>query len=452
MGLPVGTPAGESVPPARESTSPAQRSIGQRVRAAIDVLEESARRGEQRGLGWPIYAGRVIVNVLLRAWDRCPQQAASLAFQTALSIVPMIAIALALLRATGEFEAESTLVAFLAREVLPSASRDDIASHLLSFAGNMSFQATGLVGMGTTMLLAFLMYRAVETIFNDIWRVERRRKLGQLFVTFYAMVTMVPALFAISLYHAARHGLTEGVLGSLYGLAASFTGLLMANKMLPATRVRWSAAAAGALFTALSFEVAKHGFQLYVAKVAFASYAGVYGALGLVPILLLWIYYTWLVVLLGAEIAHGVQNLHHLEGVARRGGERTRTDRLSGQVGARFLCAIVAEWRAGGRATTRAALADRFGVSEDLADQVLRRLRVGGLVLEIDGDATGYLPARPPADVTLDEVLAVFRGADVAAPRPPGAPASRLDVVLAEVDEATRGRARGVTIDELARG
>jgi membrane protein len=450
-------PAGPGSRKPGESTTPllpvtpgsANRSLTERLRSAIDsqhdIVQEKAR--------WRrvAYAARVIVQVVKQwARDRCPQQAAAMAFSTALSIVPLFAIALALLRATGEFEAQSTMVNFLAREVLPSMGRDEIAAALLKFSGNMSLETAGLFGMLTTLILSFVMYVGVEQIFNDIWRVERRRSYGQQFLMFYALVTMVPSLFAISLVYAARSGITGGTLGSIVALAASFSALLLANKLLPATRVRWGPAAVGALVSALLFEAAKQAFQLYVAKVAFQSYSGVYGTLGLVPILLVWIYYSWLVVLLGAEIAHTVQNLHHLEGADRR-TDRDGPSQVSGLVATRMLCAIAERYRSGGRATPRDELRFRFGLTEETAERVLRRLREGGLVVEIDGDTTGYLPARPAGDITLADVLALFRGADVSNRPAPGAPPSRLDEVLADLDEAQRARAKAVTIEELSR-
>lgn len=447
-------PAGPTSRKAGESTTPlipvapASKSLTDRLRSAIDSLHEVAQtQSRWRRLA---YAARVMVQVVRRwARDCCPQQAASLAFSTALSVVPLFAIALALLRAGGEFEAQSTMVNFLAREVLPSMGRDEIAGHLLKFSGNMSLETAGLFGMATTLVLSFVMYVGVEQIFNDIWRVERRRSYGQQFLMFYAVVTIVPSLLAVSLLYAARTGITGGPLGSLVALAASFLALLFANKLLPATRVRWGPAAVGAMVSALLFEAAKQAFQLYVAKVAFQSYAGVYGALGLVPILLVWIYYSWLVVLLGAEIAHIVQNLHHLEGAERRSGDREELARVSGLAATRMLCAIAERYRAGGRATPRDALVERFGVSEDTCERVLRRLREGGLVLEIDGDTCGYLPARPTADITLADVLALFRGADVSGRPGPGAPLSKLDRILAELDDAQRARAKAVSIEEL---
>jgi membrane protein len=412
------------------------------------LAEQAKKRDLRRGLRAPLYLARVVVQVI-RQWarDRCPQQAASLAFQTALSIVPVIAVALALLRAAGEFAVESTLVDFLGREVLPQVSREDIAGYLVKFAGKMSMRTAGIAGVGTTLLLSFVMYSSVEKIYNDIWKIDRRRSLGQQFVVFYAVATIVPALLGVSVYQAARYGLTEGVLGDLGMLAATFGALFVANKLLPATRVRWGPAAVGALLSALAFEGAKKLFQLYVARVAFQSYAGIYGALALVPILLLWIYYSWLVVLLGAEVAHSVQNLHSLEGLDWRSGDRSGPDPVNGRTAARVVVAIVRRWRTEGRATERSDLMSRLGLDEGAIERLLHRLRARGLLLEIDGDTTGYLPARAPADVTLADVLDCFRGGDVALRD--GPTTERLDAVLDDIDEALRSKGASVTLEQL---
>ena len=429
------------------SRPPRPPTLRERIRHFIDAFTERARENQlRRGVALPLYVVRLGVQVV-RQWarDRCPQQAASLAFQTALSIVPVIAIALAILRATGEFEVESTLVDFISREVLPQFTRNDIAEHLINFAGKMSFQTAGLAGVATTLFLSYVMYASVEKIFNDVWRIERRRSLGQRFFVFHAVALYVPALMGLSLYHAARYGLTQGELGWLGALGSTFVALFLANKLLPATRVTLRAAAAGALLSAVAFELAKRAFQIYVARVAFQSYAGVYGALGLVPILLLWIYYSWLVVLLGAEVAHTVQNLHTLEGLGRRTADH-HANQVSGPVAARMLVAIAQSWRQGS-AIERGDLAARFGLSDEVAERLLARLREGGLVFEVDGDTTGYLPARPPREITLADVLDLFRGGDVAI-RPAGA--GRLDQILGELERTARDSSRAVTIDDLS--
>ena len=115
-------------------------------------------------------------------------------------------------------------------------------------------------------------------------------------------------------------------------------------------------------------------------------------------------------------------------------------------VAARLYCAVVEHWRRGGEALATEDLADRFDLGEDTVERIFRRLKDAKLVLEVEGDTEGYLPSRPPSEVTLAEVLAPFRGEDVT-----GAPKSRgkLDQTLAEIEAAVRDRARNVTIDEL---
>src|SRR3990172_3124320 len=131
-------------PPPEEDLAPGRRpgSVTAGIRRLADVV---ARASEPRSDGslrrralYPLYALRVLAQVV-RQWarDRCPQQAASLAYQSSLSIVPLIAIGLALLRAIGAAQAEAALVGILSRQVIP-VSRKEIADHLLERSRNLS--------------------------------------------------------------------------------------------------------------------------------------------------------------------------------------------------------------------------------------------------------------------------------------------------------------------------
>jgi membrane protein len=411
--------AGSARPYAPPRGGPPKTLTQKLMRVVDEAFHTTARRPDgsiNKRVFYPLYALRVLLQVV-RQWarDRCPQQAASLAFQSALSIVPLIAIALVLLRAFGAIEAQSALVDIISKQVLP-ISREEISKHLVGWADNMSDYGTvGVTGFFTMMVLSFIMFNSTESIFNDIWRSEKRRSLGQKLVVFYALVTIIPALMGISLYHAARYGLTSGFVGAFGALSATWVALVLANKLLPTAFVGWGPAAIGALFSALTFEASKHLFGLYLAHVAFQSYAGIYGTLGLLPALLVWIYYSWLVVLLGAEIAHAAQNLRQLERLDRRSRsgspENELLEKVNGLVAARFMCAVVEAWRKGQPPLGRDALAARFDVSEEVADRIVRRLRERHLLLEVDG--AGYLPARHPGEIHLADVLSAFRTSDV---------------------------------------
>jgi membrane protein len=416
-------------------------------------METDLRRPDGRvkkRLYVPLYALRVLIQVG-RQWarDRCPQQAAALAFQTALSLVPLIAIGLAILRATGGFEAEGALSQFIAQQVLP-ISREEISQHLLEWSKNVGVGTSGIFGIIAVVALGFLTASTVEKIWNDIWRAERSRSIGQRFVVFYALITIVPALMGVSLFHMARLGLTEGVAGALGALGATWLGLTFANKLLPMTRVEWRVAAIGGLVSAVLFELAKHLFQLYVAEIAFKKYAGIYGALGLLPIVLLWIYYTWVVVLFGAEVAYALQHLPELELYDRRARrlEHEVIDKVNGLVAARFMCTIVDGWRTGDP-PTREALSRRYHIAPEAAERIVRRLLERKLIVELDGDPPAFVPGRPPKDITLADVMAPFRGADVLTPAVRAQSTSLIDAALTRIENDRTQRLREISLEDL---
>ena len=137
---------------------------------------------------------------ILAQWarDKCPQQAAALAFQTALSLVPVTAIVFSLLRAFGSLDAESRLSQFVSEHIFPQMS--DVTDRIREFSGKVSIGALGGGGLLFTLITCYSLYSYVEKIFNDIWRVGERRTLIGKFLTFYAMVTLLPSLAAFSLY------------------------------------------------------------------------------------------------------------------------------------------------------------------------------------------------------------------------------------------------------------
>ena len=140
------------------------------------------------------------------------------------------------------------------------------------------------------------------------------------------------------------------------------------------------------------------------------SYSSVYGPLGLVPLVLVWIYTSWLLVLLGAEIAHALQNLRLLEAEDRR---QRDDEPINGLLAAQLLAAVAATHEVGGAGHPKERLVTEFGLTPDNVERVVARLKQRGLIGEVRGDINGYIPARPAATIHLDEVLAAFRSSDI---------------------------------------
>ena len=427
------------------------RGLRGRVRRIVRDVEERAKVTERRRAQIPAYALRITIQVL-RQWarDRCPQQAASLAFQTVLSIVPLLAVTLAVLRATGAMNAESMFVEYLSSEFIP-ISRVEIEHKLYEWSSNVTFETLGLIGLITTVLLAFIMINSLERVVNYIWRSERKRSVAQKFIVFYATATIGPFLIGTSLYQAAKYGLTSGPLGILLSFATAYGALFLANFVLPACPVRWSSAAIGALVSSILFEAAKYLFGAYVTGFAFAKYSGMYGALAVAPLWLLWIYYCWLTLLLGVEVAHAAQNLHLLERADRRGTlslENELLNRVNGVVAARVMVAIAQSYATGQKVVSRRALETRFDLSSEVLGRITQRLKSRDLIIEVQGDHHGFIPARPPHEISLAQVLRAFRGDDVTAKESSTSP-ERLSEVLRQLDADTQQKTGAIFLDQL---
>ncbi len=390
-----------------------------------------------------VFIYRLAVRILAQwARDKCPQQAAALAFQTALSLVPVTAIAFSILRSVGSLDAESHLLQFFSEHVFPQLP--DVADRIQEFAGKVSIGALGGGGLIFTIVTCYFLYSYVERIFNDIWRVAQRRTLIGKFLTFYAMVTLLPTLAGFSLYWSGRLIESDGVSRFFMPFLIEMTALVLMNKLLPRTNVNWRAALAGATATALVLEAMKILFVRFAERMLLRSYSSVYGPLGLVPLALLWLYASWLVVLLGAEIAHALQNLRLLEAEDRR---QRDDEPINGLLAAQLLASVAATHEAGGAGHSQERLVTEFGLTPHNVDRIVTRLKARGLIADVRGDINGYIPGRAASTIPVDEVLSAFRSTDIELAEGTTSPA--LQDLVQDLDESRRRRIAGLTIADL---
>src|SRR5215471_12961553 len=161
-----------------------RRTLGQiRIFLATNPYTAAATARLSRRARLAIFLYRLALRILAQwARDKCPQQAAALAFQTALSLVPVTAIVFSLLRAFGSFESESRLSQFFSEHLFPHMA--DITDRIREFSGKVSIGALGGGGLAFTLITCYSLYSYVEKVFNDVWRVGERRSLIGKFLTF----------------------------------------------------------------------------------------------------------------------------------------------------------------------------------------------------------------------------------------------------------------------------
>lgn len=191
------------------------------------------------------------------------------------------------------------------------AAGDVIREHLNEFVD----RSAGLTGAGTLFLIAtaILLMSTIERSLNRIWRVKAQRRPTSRLVIYWAVLTLGPLLMGASLaltsYLAARsalapeivRGAVQEFLFYLMPFVVALVAFTLIFVLVPNRRVLWRHALAGALLSAILFEFAKGGFVWYVAN--FPTYERLYGALATIPLFLVWIYLSWVVVLLGASVA-----------------------------------------------------------------------------------------------------------------------------------------------------
>ena len=259
--------------------------------------------------------------------DHLALTASSLTFTTTLALVPFFTVALAVLTAFPMFaKMQDVLQRWLVVSLVPDAIARQVLGYLTQFAG----KASRLGGLGLTVVFftALALILTIDRTLNNIWRVKRPRPLAQRVLIYWAGITLGPLMlgaslmltsFVVSPARAFSGAVPDGVKLVLdtFEFALLAGGMAALYKYVPNAPVKWAHAWSGGLFVAVGIESGKRLLAAYIGSIP--TYSMVYGAFATVPILLLWIYVAWVIVLLGAVIAAYLPSL--LSGVARRGAE-----------------------------------------------------------------------------------------------------------------------------------
>lgn len=329
------------------------------------------------------------VAYLLRRFDqdRCLQIASSLTFTTLLALVPLVTIMLTLMSAFPVFSGLSDHIReFLLANMLPEKAGGIVSDYIEQFSG----RAGHLTAVDTAFLAvtAFMLMFTIEHAFNSIWRVSRPRPVAQRIVVYWAALTLAPVLIGASL------SITSYLVGASLGLTretplagtailwlvpfvltwAAFTLLYY---VVPNRAVRPGHALFGGLVAAFVFEAMKRSFAFYIAQ--FPTYALVYGAFAVIPIFLLWVYFSWVVIVIGALIAALAPDFAVLRDAPGR-------DAATGFGDALTTLIVLARAQQGAQVLDLRGIARGASLTVDQAEQLLERMTARGWVARSSGD------------------------------------------------------------------
>jgi membrane protein len=324
---------------------------------------------------------RFLAHVFRRfGQDHCLQIASSLTFTTLLALVPLVTIMLTLMSAFPVFSGLTEHIhEFLLANMLPDKAGQVVSGYIEQFTG----RAGRLTALGTAFLAvtAFMMMFTMERAFNSIWRVSRPRPVAQRILVYWAALTLGPVLIGASLsitsyLVGASLGLTRGtpIAGTailwLVPFVLTWAAFTLLYFVVPNRAVKPRHALIGGLVAAFVFELMKRSFAVFIAQIP--TYTLVYGAFAVIPIFLLWIYFSWVVIVIGALITALAPDFAVLRDTAAR--------HTAGFPDALATLVVLARAQQGPGLLDLRSIARAASLTVDQADQLLERMAAKGWV------------------------------------------------------------------------
>ncbi|MCZ0741530.1 virulence factor BrkB family protein [Vibrio diabolicus] len=250
--------------------------------------------------------------------DRVNVNAGYLAYITLLSIVPMLTVLLSILSKFPVFaNVGEVLQGYIIENFVP-ASGEAVHMALQEFVANTGKMSA--VGGGFLFIAAVMLISNIDKNLNYIWRVKDKRRLVFSFSMYWMVLTLGPIMVGASIaatsYVTSLQILENETLSGAFNLflrwlplLLSFFAFLGLYILVPNKKVHLAHGAMGAAVAAILFELSKKGFALYITQ--FPSYQLIYGALAAIPILFVWVYLCWMIVLLGAEVTAALGEREH---------------------------------------------------------------------------------------------------------------------------------------------
>jgi membrane protein len=408
-----------------------------------DLFQKSRSMGPPWGaaLRWLRYPA-----ALIRDWLRgeINTRAMSLAYTTLLSLVPLMVFSFAILKGLG---ARGDLRLILDEFFRPmGGAATELTDSVLQFVANMRGELLGSIG------LAFLVYTVIATIqkvegsFNFVWRVARPRSFGRRFTEYLSVMIIGPILLAVAigLLGSAEHSpfaqwlhavaplaVVLGVVGQIVPYAIVTVVFTVMYSFIPNTHVQFRAALIGGVTAGIIWALVG---KVYTAVILYSSQmVAVYTGFAIVLTTLIWVYMSWLILLIGAQLAFYVQFPQYL----RHGQDAIELcDSDREQAGLSIMYLIGRDYGTGKSFWTADRLAAELDIPGIALAPVLARLERGGLLLATEKEQ--FVPGREPAGILLTDILDAVRNLQVGRLSVEVRPVSAAVQVMSGVESAMR--------------
>lgn len=389
-------------------------------------------------------------------------RAMSLVYTTLLSMVPLIAVSFSVLKAFG---AHNQIEPLLYNLVEPLGEQgDELVLNMLGFVENMKVGVLGSLGMALLLYTVISLIQKVELSFNHVWHTQASRTLSRRFSDYLSVIMVGPVLVFVAM------GLTASMMNSSIMLAVMsvepFGSLLVLLSQLvpfilitlaftfvymfvPNTRVKFGSALVGAIVGGVLWQGTGLAFAQFAA--GSTKYAAIYSGFAILLMFMIWLYLSWLILLIGAQVAF----FHQYPDRVRLTDKRLPLNgRFREQLVLLVMYRIAHVFVNRGKPLTLELLADQLRLPIDRVAEVVQLLQDRGLLVETASEPPEYLLGQDPATLNLSQVIGIVRGPREEQALLQGRVASEppVDAVLSRMDHAITEALGETTLRDLVTG
>jgi membrane protein len=389
----------------------------------------------------------------------CAVRASALTYFTLLSVVPIVALAFAIAKGFGLEEFVENLI----RESF--AANPDTANYLISFSSSMLEKTKGglIAGIGIVMLMysVFQLLSNIEEAFNYMWNIKKHRPLLRKVTDYISIMIFTPILLIIasSATFFVRTKLDDYFTDYLSPLLTVIINVLpyflmsvlftLVYLIMPNTKVNIKSSLVAGVITGVVFQTWQWIFVTF--QVGVSEYGAVYGSFAALPLFLAWLQTSWIIVLLGCEIAYSVQNVNHYSTELSAGNI---SPRLMKRVAMLLMTKIIRNFAESKPPKDAVTWSEELKISQKLFLHTAQRLQDVGLLVEIRNDGGGspiYMPATDIANISLDTICSRIEsyGEDDNFPLQMTGDMGRIDELASESESVMRERMSKILLKDI---
>jgi membrane protein len=387
------------------------RRFGQFVRT--DLWHDPEEGGRLRLVGYQVL--RVLLLTLSGLRDQMILlRASALCYSTLLAIVPVLAIAFSMMKGLGvHSQIEHLLINYL------TAEQEELTSKIIEYITKTDFKALGAVGTGLLIVAVLSMLSNVERTFNDLWGVIHNRPIVRKISDYISVLLLGPLLMVIStamITSVSSHSVVQAlsryevfeqffiIFNRIVPHAALWIAFTAMYILMPNTRVRFIPALLAGIICGSLWEGA---FRTYTTlNIGVARYNTIYGTFAALPVFIIWLFISWLIVLIGAKMSYAIQNVrsHQQEFKSFTVGQEEYEE-----MAVHITLKTVEQFHGGREPLSVAEISKALSVPVRMVRDITAQLSADRIVQEIYGEEPRYQPARNPELITVLDVCKAMR-------------------------------------------